>query len=140
MRSLKVFMAIAVVLILTGCSTTPISFDKAIPVPHNKIYDKSFISSDKEKEKIMIIRDQGLFGSGCTHTIFINNKKSFDLGYGQALMVALEPGNHVLRLESGVGICPDTSISESTYLKLGEPQTFRVSISSNGQIMLSRIE
>jgi hypothetical protein len=128
------------ILISTGCSTTQVTFNKAKPVDSEKIYDKSFLNPDENNEKISVIRDQGFLGSACTHTIFINNKKVFDIEKGQAIMVSIEPGNHVLRLESGVGICPDTSLSESTFLKIGEPQTFRISISSNGQIMLSRIK
>jgi hypothetical protein len=98
------------------------------------------LGENEGKEKVHVIRDEGILGSACTHTVFIDNKKVFDIDPGQAITVALEPGNHVIRLTSGAGICPDTSLSESTVLELGEPQTFRISISSNGQIMLSRIK
>jgi hypothetical protein len=141
MKQINAIVIVVVSLItISGCSTTPVSYEMAKQVSASKIHDKSLIKVGDEKEQIKVIRDRGVFGSACTHTIFVNNQKAFDIEPGEAITLSLEPGNHFFRLESGVGICPDASISESTFLKLGEPQSFRVSISSTGQIMLSRVE
>jgi hypothetical protein len=127
-------------IMISGCSTTPIKLEAAKPIPPEHIYNKSYLNHKEGNEYIHIIRDQGFTGSACSHTIFIDNDKAFDIQPGQAISVSLEPGNHFFRLDLGAGLCPNESYSQATYLALGEPQTFRISISSNMNIMLTRIK
>jgi len=127
-------------LIIAGCSTTPIRLESAKPVPAAHIYNKEYLEHKEGNEVVNIIRDQGFTGSACSHTIFIDNDKAFDIQPGQAISVSLNPGNHFFRLDLGAGLCPNESYSQATYLALGEPQTFRISISSNMNIMLTRIK
>jgi hypothetical protein len=131
---------IAVLILFSGCATKQINLLKSISVPENKIYDKSLMNTDIKNEKLSLIRDRGILGSACTHRMYINDKRAFDIDAGQALEVALEPGNYVLRIQSGGGFCPNTSIAEGTLLKLGEPQIFRISTSLSRSIVLSRIK
>ena len=126
--------------IITGCSTTPVRFEVANPIPQERVYAAKLIEPSPEKETVKFVRDLGFTGSGCTHTIFIDNDKAFAIRAGEAIAINLKPGNHFFRLDLGAGICPNESYSQSTYLTKGGPQTYRVSISSNFNIMLTRIQ
>jgi hypothetical protein len=136
---MRLILSILVSFVIAGCSTTPIKIEAAKPIPSVHIYNDKYINHEEGNEKVTIIRDQGFTGSGCSHTIFIDNDKAFDIQAGQAIVVSLKPGNHFFRLDLGAGLCPNESYSQSTYLALGGPQTFRISISSNMNIMLTRI-
>jgi hypothetical protein len=125
---------------IAACSTTPINYGSADPVPSEHIYDSKYLVQDADQEAVNFVRDKGFTGSACTHTVHIDNNRAFDIRQGQGITIYLEPGNHFFRLDLGAGMCPNESHSESTFIKLGEPQTFRISISSNFNIMLTRIE
>ncbi|WP_290705331.1 hypothetical protein [Amphritea sp.] len=127
-------------ILLAGCSTAQIPLEEAKLIPKEHIYNNTFLKHEAGNELVHFIRDQGLIGAGCSHTVFIDNEKAFAIQPGQAISVSLKPGNHFFRLDLGAGLCPNESHSKSTYLNLGEPQTFRISISSGGTLMLTRIK
>jgi hypothetical protein len=127
-------------LILAGCSTTQIKLEAAKPIPKEHIYNNAYLKHEEGNELVHFIRDQGFTGSACSHTVFIDNDKAFAIQPGQAISVSLKSGNHFFRLDLGAGLCPNESYSQSTYLNIGEPQTFRISVSSNFNLMLTRVK
>lgn len=125
---------------IAGCSTTPITFDTAKKVPEYHIYNDKYVGHEEGKETVYFIRGKGFEGSLCAHVIFIDNDKVCAIRPGEAIATSLTPGNHFFRLNLGIGLCPNESYSQSTYLAIGEPQTFRISTSQNKNVMLTRIE
>lgn len=138
-------LAIIAALMITGCSTTQISEHSANQIPQNRVYDPQyvayeFIEKNKDITAITVLRDSGFLGSGCSHTIYINNIKTFAIRANEFINLKLPAGEHLLRLESGAGICPNISLSQNTNLEVGEHEKYRISIASTGQINFSRIE
>jgi hypothetical protein len=114
--------------------------EAAKPIPKENIYNSEYLKHEDGNELVHFIRDRGFTGAGCSHTVHIDNDKAFAIQPGQAISISLKPGNHFFRLDLGAGLCPNESHSQSTYLNLGEPQTFRISTSSNFNLMLTRIK
>lgn len=127
-------------LIVAGCSTTQVQPGTEQPIPPEHIYNADYLIHKPGNEIVNFTRDQGMLGSACSHMVFIDNDKAFEIFPGQAVAISLKPGNHLFRLDTGRGSCPNETHSQETFLVLGEPQTYRISISSNFNLMLTRIK
>jgi hypothetical protein len=127
-------------LLISGCTTTPITIDVAKPVPEDRIFSNKYSVMDENKESVAFIRDKGLTGSACANTLYINGNKAFAIQPGEVIIVNLRPGNHLFRLDVGSELCSNESLSQPTFLNIGEPQRFRRSIGSNLKHMLTRIK
>ena len=67
---------------IAACSTTPINYGSADPVPSDHIYDSQYLVQDTGKEAVNFVRDKGFMGSGCKHTVNIDNNRVFDIRHG----------------------------------------------------------
>jgi len=127
-------------LIIVGCSTTPTGPEDEKPIPPEHIYSASYLVNKPGNESVKFTRDKGMLGAGCPHMIFIDGDQVFEIFSSQFVVVSLPPGLHLFRLDTGQGACPNESYSQETTLVLGQPQTYRISISSNFNLMLTRIQ
>ncbi|ALM85114.1 hypothetical protein [Bordetella sp. N] len=129
--------------LLSACSTTPITETNGTQVPPERVYAAELVASRDEnpgKGVIAFFRDSGFVGSACRYTIYIDNRKSFAMDSGEYLSVALDPGHHILRLTTGVALCPNIMISEQTDLKEGERQVYRILLPSGESLRLVRMQ
>ncbi len=127
---------------LAGCSTSPVTETTGKPVEENRIYERSYvapISVPQDKAAVMFLRDSGYMGSGCSHDIYVNNIKVFAIRQGEKIKLALDPGPYLFRLETGGGLCPNIAESQSTELKSGASEVYRILIPSDGNLRLTRI-
>lgn len=60
---MKKLLSILAVLTISACTTSPISSDRAKPVPQERML--AYTEPNPEYAKVQIIRDQGILGSGC---------------------------------------------------------------------------
>ncbi|WP_312267030.1 hypothetical protein [Neisseria sp.] len=138
----KALFVLGFVLVLVGCSTTPTSLDTGIKAPDKYIYEKDLVSDtvDNSKGRVLILRDKGFVGSGCTFDIGLNGKKVFSLGQSQYLEVQLEPKFYLLSASIGGGLCPNLQMTQNMTLEAGEKQIYRIGWASNGQFMFVRTQ
>lgn len=139
---MRIFMAAASVAMLVGCSTTPVNEQTADPVPASRIYQPSLVKkgeADRMNSTVTFTRDSGYFGSGCSHDMYINNVKAFSIRQGEIIRVSLVPGSYFFRLETGAGICPNIATSQSTELKPGAEEAYRILLPSDGNLRLTRV-
>lgn len=108
----------------------------------DRIYASHLIltEANSSKARVSFFRDTGFLGSGCTHEIYINAEKGFDIRQGEYIDLALDPGAYLFRLDTGVGLCPDISISQETTIKAGEKRAYRILLPSDFNLRLIRIE
>ncbi|UTG73593.1 hypothetical protein KCG55_08825 [Neisseria subflava] len=137
---LKTILSTTSILIITACSTTPITVSNGSIVPEHLIYEKNIVkqNDDPSKGNITILRDAGFTGAACSYDITLNNKKIFSIQQNQYLTIALEPGEYFLGASTGGGLCPNTQLTQDVNLKAGENREYRISISSNFQHMFTR--
>lgn len=127
-------------LMLSACATHQADPSDAKPVPREHIYNAKYLSVQADNEGVTFTRDIGVQGRFCADSIFVDNDKAFDIWPGEYVTIRLEPGDHYFRLETGEGICLDQVLSQPTNIKLGEPQTFRISILPDYKLQLIRTQ
>ncbi|MNJ19114.1 hypothetical protein D3C77_134320 [compost metagenome] len=137
----KILTALALI-VLAGCSTSPVTEETADIVPSERVYADKYVKSGDQagKAEVVFLRDSGIFGSGCTHDVYVNNTKTFAIKSGEFIQLNLDPGPYFFRLETGSGICPDIATSQDVDLKAGAKVVYRILLPSDGSLRLTRIK
>lgn len=119
MRAEFIFLAIA---LLAGCAPVPISADRADPVSA----DRLFAYASKGESQIVVTRDSGFAGAGCTIRFSIDGKAAADFHSGEVARFGVAAGKHILAVE-GVHMCSGSGLAESEIvLKPGESLRRRI--------------
>ncbi|OOF70022.1 hypothetical protein BKG91_03475 [Rodentibacter caecimuris] len=121
----KLILSILVGILLTGCSTTPITENTGKQVPKERVYDLTLTTPAKNTAKVVILRDSGFTGSGCSHDIFVDKTKAVSLKQGEYANLYVSYGEHVLRLKSGAGLCPNIEDTDSFTAKENQTLKYR---------------
>lgn len=122
-----------------GCSTVPVAEGQAKAVPADRIYAPQFLEATSERSAAVVIaRDKGFSGYGCSHDILVNNEKVLALRQAETATLHLVPGAYFIKLETGGGLCPNISTSQNLTLAAGERQAYRVLLPSDGSLRLTR--
>ncbi|WP_165667905.1 DUF4397 domain-containing protein [Metapseudomonas otitidis] len=140
---LRSFGALAVLagLLLAGCSTSPVTEGQANAIPSDRIYAPDLVGrGGPGVAKATFLRDEGYFGSGCSHVIYVNNRKAFAIRQGEGISLKLQPGEYSFRLETGAGMCPNIATSQDITLKPNSVVTYRILLPSDGSLRLTRIQ
>lgn len=138
---MRAFIGLVSLAVLVGCSTTPVSEDHARQIPPDRIYDRALTkTSSSEESTVTFLRDEGFFGSGCSHVVYVNNRKAFAIRSGEGIRLHLAPGSYFFRLETGVGMCPNIATSQSSDLKPGAHEEYRILLPSDGSLRLTRVQ
>lgn len=125
--------------LLTGCSTAPVAPNQARSVPAARVYLPAYLEATKERSAtIYIARDKGLYGSGCSHDIYINSDKVLALRQSESAQLHVTPGAHFLKLDTGGGLCGNISTSQNVTLGAGERQEYRILLPADGSLRLTR--
>lgn len=140
--SLKRLMAsISTLLLVSACSTTPVTQQSATPVSTERIYQASYIgAASTSGATVTFLRDSGFFGSGCSHDMYVDNVKVFAIREGEKITIHVPAGRHFFRLETGGGLCPNISTSQEAAVSAGARRTYRILLPSDGSLRLTRIE
>lgn len=140
---MRILIAGFALALLAGCSTTPVTEQTAEVVPASRIYQPSMVEAQRSqtsnKSSVVFLRDSGVFGSGCSHDMYVNNVKVFSIRQGEFIRLALTPGSYFFRLETGSGLCPNIATSQNTELKPGAEEAYRILLPSDGNLRLTRV-
>lgn len=132
---LKTIATIALAALVTGCSTSPVSFDQAKPVPGSRV----MVYGQKPAGPygtIQVSRDTGFVGSGCFVAIHVDGRAVARIDTGEAVSLFVPAGEHLVGLgadERGSGLCSFSgSLKEqSATLKAGQVKRFRIGGDTN---------
>lgn len=139
MKKNALTLSIALFAALAGCSTAPVAPGNALAVPAERVYNPTYIQPSQDRTaSILIARDKGFSGSGCSHDIFLNNEKVLAIRQAEMVTLYVAPGAYFLKLETGGGLCPNISTSQNLTLAAGERQDYRVLLPSDGSLRLTR--
>ena len=124
---------------LCSCSTTQVSEAVAALVPSDRVYQTSFLSSGKDPARLTFVRDKGFSGSACKIVLYVNGQRAFSMGPAEKATIEVDPGEHLLRLESGLGsMCPNEYETKEIVVKAGDQRRYRFPVSSNFNIGFTR--
>lgn len=140
---MRIFIGAVVLALMAGCSTSPVTEQTAKTIPADRVYQPEMLAtpgSSKETATVAFLRDSGYYGSGCSHDMFVNNVKAFSIRQGEFVRLALPAGSYFFRLETGGGLCPNIATSQSSELKQGAHEAYRILLPSDGNLRLTRIQ
>lgn len=119
---MKYLLLIAALLAIAGCAPTPISADQAEPIPPDRI----FANSQKSDAELVVTRDSGFAGSGCTIRFYIDGKPAADFHSGEVARFGVSAGQHTLAAEP-IRICGGSGIGEAEVtVKAGDTVRRRI--------------
>lgn len=135
--------AIAFSVLLSACATSPVSIDKATPVPADRLI--AFQDDSAGDAKITVIRDVGHMAGGCYLALTINGELAARFDTGEFAMFYLPAGEVLFKYgrdPEGRGLCgvnSDIWVKRESFLKQGDNKTFRLSVSSSGDLDVMRV-
>ena len=138
-------LGISIVLVLTGCATTPIPATEAKQAPSNRLL--AYQEKNAETTSTLVVtRDTGFLGGGCYYSVSIKGTLAARLDTGETSRFFLPPGEILLRAgrdPQGKGLCAagqDEWTQRETILRQNEIKFFRLSIDANGKTDIQRAE
>ncbi|MBA8132857.1 MULTISPECIES: hypothetical protein [unclassified Citrobacter] len=121
------------VLLLSACSSRPVSVADAKPAPQARV----FKYQTSAPTTLVVMRDKGMIGAGCDASIFINGETVAKLETGEKATFHLDAGQWIVGASlEGAGLCAlnPTRQERETITKAGETKVFRVFTSNAGDI------
>ncbi|EGB9975587.1 hypothetical protein PYS81_004206 [Salmonella enterica] len=121
------------VLLLSACSSRPVSVADAKPAPQARV----FKYQTSAPTTLVVMRDKGMIGAGCDASIFINGETVAKLETGEKATFHLDAGQWIVGASlEGTGLCALNPARQEreTITKAGEPKVFRVFTSNAGDI------
>ena len=142
----KIWSLLLLALLIGGCATTPTPLSSARQAPTDRVL--AFQTTTGEKTAtLIVIRDEGFYGSGCYYAVHINGVLAARLSVGEMARFYVEPGEIVLRAgrdPQGGGLCniavDNNWTQREIVLKLGEQKSFRLSIEPQGKLDIHRAD
>lgn len=119
------------VLLLAGCASKPVATSEAVSVEA-----KAFGQPGPGLGKVVVKRDKGLFGGGCSARVFINAKPVADLDTAQKVELYLPPGDVIISSQPN-GICSGGLSETRVTVKSDSELYYRVGYGSNGDFSLN---
>lgn len=89
---MRILIGALAVALLAGCSTSPISADRADPVPSSRLH----AFGGKAGAQLVVTRDSGLYGSGCNYRLYIDGTLAAEFASGEVARFGVSPGTHIL--------------------------------------------
>ena len=123
-----------VLALLAGCATQPAPTSEAKLA--KDILDSTWLRPLAGAGMLVVKRDPGILGSGCSHRIIYDGKPVADLTAGEVVTLYTPPGDHFLRVEQR---CLGTSQGGNEMVTpsiSGKTSTFRTTVQPGGVVML----
>lgn len=125
-------------LAMVACSTTPIAADQA-RAP-TRAMAPELLQSMPGTGTLVILRDRGLSGSGCLHTVAIDGRPVAVLDNGEGVTFHLPAGRHLVNVESGRALCPNVAMSAEPDIVAGSRVIYRISLAADNALRLTRTQ
>ncbi|MFJ2381585.1 hypothetical protein [Pseudomonas protegens] len=119
---MRILMAAAAV-VVAGCSNTPISADKADPLPLNRIY----AFTQKSDSELVVTRDSGMYQVGLKIKLYVDGTLAAEFGQGEVGRFSLTQGPHILAVSDG-----SVLVESEIELLPGQTMRRRISITMQG--------
>jgi len=128
----------AAIVVLAGCSSTPVEPGSAKRVPADRVYANQ--AAVPGGATLVVSRDNGFWASGgCLATVLIDGKKVARINTGEMVNFQIKPGRHIVGIagdDEGNGLCAmqiGQPLKEATAdVSAGEVQRYRISGTQNG--------
>lgn len=122
-------LTLAGIVLLAGCATQN---DRHVGI-HDVLSSTTFAQQDPADgdATLNIVREQGLWGAGCSSAIYLDDKVVADMEIGQQLVLHVPSGTRKLSLQSH-GACHGDRIDADASVGQGETKTFSIPADGEG--------
>lgn len=117
---------------IAGCATEPVSTSEAPLVPVDRVLAAELTSTFPGAGEMIVKRDRGFSGGGCSTRIFVNGRPVADLQPTEKVVIYMREGSHILSARPN-GICGGALVEVKADVKAGSRSTYRLSVSGNGE-------
>lgn len=130
---MKSLHALALCVVLAGCSTVPMDFSEATPPSDRNVHEAAAMlppgsQADASDAVLMVSRDKGIELAGCGFDFFLDDALIATLSAGDGFRMRLAPGKHRARIEMGGIICQLYQASVDLNVSAGTSATVRMGI------------
>lgn len=122
-------LAIAAVVLLAGCATQNERHVGIHDVPSSTVF--ALQDPAGGDATLNIVRDQGLWGAGCSSAIYVDDKVVADMEIGQQLVLHVPSGTRKLGVMSH-GACSADRVDVDASVGQGETKNFSIPASGEG--------
>ncbi|MNJ29122.1 hypothetical protein D3C77_236810 [compost metagenome] len=135
---LRTLLASTSIVLLSGCSSTPVEPGSAKNVTADRIY--AYQAAIPGGATLIVSRDNGFWASGgCLATVLIDGEKVARINTGEVVKFQVKPGRHIVGVAGdpdGNGLCGmqigQPMKETAAEVAAGEVQRYRISGSQNG--------
>ncbi|URX61925.1 hypothetical protein KR767_18020 [Luteibacter anthropi] len=120
------YLAIAGAVLLAGCATQNERHVGIHDVLSSTTYSNQ--SPGDGDATLTIVREQGLWGAGCSSAVYVDDKAVADMEIGQQLVLHIPSGARKLSVQPH-GVCSADRLETDATLGQGETRTFTISAS-----------
>jgi hypothetical protein len=131
---MRIFGALIAVGLLAGCSSAPISLADAKPV----MAVGQFQAAAPGTAPVVVRRDTGFGGGGCTTTLYVNGEAAGRINTGEMVTIHAPVGGVILGASNTSAMCPNALVEQEVVLEEGKPRHFRVGVDQSGSLGLFR--
>ena len=128
--------AVALLVLLAGCSTSPTDPSEATAVPSERVL-KFAEKPDGEYATLVLRRDRGFAGGGCYLAVSVDGDRVAMLEPREQAVLYLPPGDYVVGTAAeGRGLCSLASDGRArdVTLRAGQVRTYRLFPDQNGNM------
>ncbi|WP_448097437.1 hypothetical protein [Luteibacter yeojuensis] len=122
-------IALAALVLLAGCATQNDRHVGIHDVPSSTVF--GYQDPNDGDATINIVREQGLWGAGCSSAIYVDDKAVADMEIGQQLVLHVPSGARKLSVLPH-GACAADRAEADASLGQGEAKTFTIPASGEG--------
>jgi hypothetical protein len=122
-------LALAGLVLLAGCATQNERHVGIHDVPSSTVF--GFQDPNGGDATLTIVREQGLWGAGCSSAIYVDDKVVADMEIGEQLVLHLPSGARKLGIMPH-GACSADRVDVDASLGQGESRTFTIPASGSG--------
>ena len=128
-------LAFLLVLPLWACATSPVSIHDASSVPSLRLLASQWASPFPNSGRLVVTRDSGLMGAGCTVRLYVDAVPVADLEPSEKVELFIEVGEHVVGV-TPKGICGGGTASTEVVVRADRQKVLRIGSGQSGDITI----
>lgn len=128
----------AVLIVLTGCSSTPMTAGESAPVPADRILSQAWARPGKDTGTLVLKRDGGFGGSGCNWTVSVNGADIAVLATGETFAIYPPAGELFVSARPRAALCPGATVNMNLILQPNKVRFVRLSMDWTGSVTLQQ--
>ncbi|MDR1351461.1 MAG: hypothetical protein LBJ59_11945 [Zoogloeaceae bacterium] len=133
---MKNILAILSACLLAACATQPIPTSEATPVPAGRIHSQALTAPQEGTGQVIVKRDRGFFGSGCTIRVLIDDIPAASIDTEEKITLYPQEGIRILGIEGRGGLCTKRRKEIEITVSHERPLVYRITTEQRNGIML----